>query len=190
MSENTEKPPMGHTEASFHIATAGVRAAREAAAEGNDPAHVEALAETAAGGKVIGGIPFHRPSIRSAFAVQGMAKLFDADNVSVTHNSGLFLLCFADAAYAHRHACVGKAQQDKEALLTAAEELMLALDSPENIEAATEFCQEAFARLHGVKKPSAMTTMTSPPPPTVPAAAAPATPPQATAPAASDGSAQ
>jgi hypothetical protein len=151
------RPVMTRLEASFHASVADKRAELAAQqGEGETAAAAElgarALADHALGyAAVFNGVKLQRPGAMSVYAVQAMQEIFAEAALLPLDNTALLIHAFAAPRAAYEAACV---LRDREALLRAARELAVRLDDAETIEAASEWCQEAFARLNGVKKPS------------------------------------
>lgn len=159
-------PEMTRHEASFHASVAGNRAAAEAAKQGTDPAHTAALGNAAAGGRQFGALLIPLPCAYSALAVPAMGRLCETHGTELSglQNRALFIAAFAHPAEAHRLACIQADAAAVTALIALADQVALDLLYDEVIEAASLYCMEAFARLHGVKKPSPPTPETSPEP--------------------------
>jgi hypothetical protein len=149
-------PEMTRTEASFHASVAGARAAREAEALGNDPAHVTALGTAAVGGVEIHGVPFALPSAYSALAVPAISELMAKHGITLMQlrSDCLFLLAFQKPREVYRLAVTQADAAAAKTLVALADRIALALETRERIDEAVAWCMDAFRRLNGVKKPS------------------------------------
>jgi hypothetical protein len=150
--EGAEKPAMSHTEATLHASVAGQRGAREAAAEGSAVDTPQILAETAAGGVVIGGIRMARPAPRSVFAIRGLAKLFSDEELFGIEDTALMAFCFHDSATAYE-LCYNRSDKEAaaEALLQQSRNLVADCDDDE-LDEVREWCLERFLELNTAKK--------------------------------------
>lgn len=161
-------PEMTRQEASFHASAAGVRAAKEAEAQGCDPSHALALGAGATGGKVIHGVTLPLPCAYSALAVPALSGLLEKYKATVSglQSDCLFIASFARPKEVYQAAVIQADADAVKYLLSLADEIALELLHRDHIDAAVAWCMEAFQRLNGVKKPPVAATpdpVTSPP---------------------------